>query len=248
MGGRFGAYLEEVEPNSKAKGPTWMFDSRQQSSSPDGSSDGNRSLIVRLRVASWRSWPARHNRCAGHLTSTPHHTILVPGHPHPSVTEKTCSLLSHLPFSRSPELTWTNVFAHRSSPRTPSTPSSTTSSFAPITSAAAPHLALFQSLSDHIRSEPEFVIERITEWLCASDSPRTWAILALCLRATAHESVDANRAARDDYGRVLTLWEDLLNDLGSDKIRRWKVNMQFALSRFRALGGDTDSTFSLPLR
>jgi len=127
-----------------------------------------------------------------------------------------------------------------SSPRTPSTPSSTTSSLVPITSAAAPHLALFQSLSDHIRSDPEFVIERITEWLCAPDSPRTWAILALCLRATAHESVDANRAAREDYGRVLVLWEDLLNDLGSEKVRRWKVNVQFAHSRFQSLGGDTD--------
>lgn len=140
------------------------------------------------------------------------------------------------------------MFAHRSSPRTPSTPSSTTSSLAPVTSAAAPHLALFQSLSDHIRSDPEFVIERITEWLCAPDSPRTWSILALCLRATAHESVDANWAAREDYGRVLILWEDLLNDLGFDKIRRWKVNMQSAQSRFRTLGGDTDGMFGLALR
>ena len=137
------------------------------------------------------------------------------------------------------------MFARRSSPRTPSTPSSTTSSLGPVTSAAAPHLALFQSLSDHIRSDPEFVIERITEWLCAPDSPRTWAILALCLRGTAHETVDANRAAREDYAHVLILWEDLLNDLGFEKTRRWKVNMQFASSRFRSLGGDVDSTSGL---
>ena len=143
------------------------------------------------------------------------------------------------------------MFAHRFSPRgpsnpsIPSSPSSTTSSssLAPVTSAAAPHLALFQSLSDHIRSNPEFVIEQITEWLCAPDSPRTWSILALCLRATAHESVDAIRAAQDDYGRVLLLWDDLINDLGSEKIRRWKVNMQFAQSRFMTLGGDTDGMF-----
>ncbi len=148
------------------------------------------------------------------------------------------------------------MFAHRSSPRipstpsTPSTPSSTlsSSSLAPITPAAAPHLALFQSLSDHIRSNPEFVIERITEWLCAPDSPRTWSILALCLRATAHESVDANRAAQEDYGRVLILWDDLINDLGYEKVRRWKVNMQFAQSRFKTLGGDTDGMFGLALR
>jgi len=128
-----------------------------------------------------------------------------------------------------------------SSPQTPSTPTSTTSSsFTPITSAAAPHLALFQSLSDHIRLNPGFVIEQITEWLVAPDSPRTWAILALCLRATAHESTDANRAAREDYGRVLTLWDDLINDLGSEKVRRWKVNMQSAKSRYRSLGGDVD--------
>ena len=139
------------------------------------------------------------------------------------------------------------MFARRSSPRTPSTPSSTTSSLGPVTSAAAPHLALFQSLSDHIRSDPEFVIERITEWLCAPDSPRTWAILALCLRGTAQETVDANRAAREDYAHVLILWEDLLNDLGFEKTRRWKVNMQFASSRFRSLGGDVDSKSGLVL-
>ena len=147
------------------------------------------------------------------------------------------------------------MFAHRSSPRIPSTPSipsspssTTSSSLAPITSAAAPHLALFQSLSDHIRSNPEFVIEQITEWLCAPDSPRTWSILALCLRATAHESVDAIRAAQEDYGRVLILWDDLINDLGFEKVRRWKVNMQFAQGRFRTLGGDTDGMFGLALR
>jgi len=141
------------------------------------------------------------------------------------------------------------MYTRRSSPRSPSTPSSSTLSFSTpiVTSAAAPHLALFQSLSDHIRSEPEFVIERITEWLSAPDAPRTWAILALCLRATAHETVDAHRAAREDYGRVLVLWDDLLNDLGFDKVRRWRVNMQFANTRFRSLGGDIDSTFRLAL-
>jgi len=127
-----------------------------------------------------------------------------------------------------------------SSPRSPSTPSSTTSSLGPITSAAAPHLALFQSLSNHIHTDPEFVIERITEWLYAPESPRTWAILALSLRATAHETVDANRAAQEDYGRVLLLWRDLVNDLGLEKTRRWKVNMQSANSRFKSLGGDVD--------
>jgi len=190
--------------------------------------------------------PPRHNGCPGRLTLHLTITSLSPV-THPLLTEKTCSLPLNTSFCRSPELTWT-MFTRRSSPRSPSTPSSTASSFAPIPSAAAPHLALFQSLSDHIRSDPEFVIERITEWLSAPDSPRTWAILALCLRATAHESVDANRAAREDYGRVLILWEDLVNDLGFDKVRRWKVNMQFADNRFRTLGGDIDSTFGLALR
>jgi hypothetical protein len=187
-------------------------------------------------------------RCPGRLTFDPHHTILVPGHLTTRSQKKHVGApQSHdLPSHRFPGLTWT-MSTHRSSPRTPSTPSSTASFLTPITSAAAPHLALFQSLSDHIRSNPEFVIDRITEWLCAPDSPRTWAILALCLRGTAHESVDANRDAREDYGRVLLLWDDLLNDLGFEKVRRWKVNMQFANSRFRSLGGDVDSTFGLAL-
>ena len=219
-------------------------------------SEGNRSVIVRLRFAFTRhvascpspSFPPRTLRpsgSTGHLTSEPHHNVLVPG-------RLTLGNGNHVgamqicPRNFSPEPTW-SMFTRRFSPRTPSTPSSTTSSAAPITSAAAPHLALFHSLSDHIRSNPEFVIERITEWLCAPDPPRTWAILALCLRATAHETVDANRAALEDYGRVLVLWSDLLNDLGFDKVRRWKVNMQFADSRFRSLGGDVDSTFGLPL-
>jgi hypothetical protein len=97
------------------------------------------------------------------------------------------------------------------------------------------HLVVFQNCAAQLRSDPQGVISRLTEWLSDKDSPRFWAPFAFSIRGLAYENLNDWKMAKHDYAAGMRIYNELEEEQGKEKTGRLQGNARFMLSRKNSL-------------